>query len=191
MTAESGKTSTTSLTPGARRVLDAATSLFYARGIAAVGVDAIAAASGLTKRTLYDRFGSKEALVVAYLRERDAAWSQRWEQRLAAASGPLTLTVFDAYAEDSDPSGLGCAFLNAAAELPPDHPGWAVIRAHKSRVAERIGDLVASDLGHADPDLAETVFLLVEGGVSQQRVDGDSRRLLAARRLAAGLLGDD
>jgi AcrR family transcriptional regulator len=33
-----------------------------------VGVDAIAAEAGVTKKTLYDKFGSKDRLVAAYLR---------------------------------------------------------------------------------------------------------------------------
>ena len=73
--------SSTTLTPGARRILDVASALFYERGIHAVGVDTIAAESGVTKRTLYDRFGSKDALVVAYLAERD----RRWRERVVAA----------------------------------------------------------------------------------------------------------
>lgn len=51
------------LTPAAQRILDTASALFYARGINAVGVDTIAAESGVTKRTLYDRFGSKDQLL--------------------------------------------------------------------------------------------------------------------------------
>ena len=78
------------LTPGARRVLDAASELFYERGIHAVGVDTIAEAAGVTKKTLYDRFGSKEALVVAYLQHRDARWREHLADHLARvpAAGP-------------------------------------------------------------------------------------------------------
>lgn len=47
------------MTPAARRVLDTAARLFYDRGIHAVGVDLIAAEAGVTKKTLYDRFGSR------------------------------------------------------------------------------------------------------------------------------------
>ncbi len=68
------------LTPGARRALDAAGRLFYERGIHAVGVDLIAAEAGVTKKTLYDRFGSKEQIVVEYLADRD----ERWRAFLAA-----------------------------------------------------------------------------------------------------------
>ena len=44
------------LTTGARRILETAGELFYAHGVHAVGVDTIAAESGITKRTLYNRF---------------------------------------------------------------------------------------------------------------------------------------
>ena len=52
------------MTRAARRVLEAAERLFYERGIHAVGVDLIAAEARVTKKTLYDRFGSKERIVV-------------------------------------------------------------------------------------------------------------------------------
>ena len=79
---------TPALTPGARRILDAAERLFYAQGIHAVGVEAIAAEAGMTKRTLYNRFGSKEALVEAYLRQRHERWWVRLQERLAVAPEP-------------------------------------------------------------------------------------------------------
>ena len=178
----------TALTPAAERILDAATGLFYAHGIAAVGVDAVAATSGATKRTLYDRFGSKEALVVAYLQRRDRDWWARWEARIEAAGADAALTVFDAYALDTDPRGRGCAFLNAAAELPDDHPGREVIRDHKRRVRARLGALLEGRVPRSADDGADLLYLLVEGGVSQQAVDGDSSALDRARRLARGLL---
>ena len=83
-----GTSTATHLTPRARRILEVASRLFYLHGIHAVGVDTIAAESGVTKRTLYDRFGSKDALVTAYLQERHDTWWARLEQRLASASRP-------------------------------------------------------------------------------------------------------
>jgi AcrR family transcriptional regulator len=177
------------LTPGAERILEAASRLFYERGLHAVGVDAIAAESGVTKRTLYDRFGSKDALVEAYLRRRDAHWWARWEQRIVSAASPRALTVFDAYRDDVDLSGRGCAFLNAAAELAPTHPAFPVIRAHKRRVQLRIAELLREDGFAAADALADHLYLLVEGAVSQQGIDGDSDRLHRARSLAAAVLG--
>src|SRR3954469_11437904 len=53
-----------------QRILESADRLFYLRGIRAVGVDAIAAEIGISKRTLYNHFPSKEALIAAYLERR-------------------------------------------------------------------------------------------------------------------------
>src|SRR5207248_703582 len=57
--------------PNAHDALLGATSeLTYARGITGTGVDAIAAQAGVTKRTLYQHFGSKDQLVAEALSER-------------------------------------------------------------------------------------------------------------------------
>src|SRR5215203_765493 len=63
-----------SKTPAADRILWAASEMFYREGIRAVGVDAIAAEAGVTKKTLYEKFGSKDRLIAAYLRARDERW---------------------------------------------------------------------------------------------------------------------
>jgi len=77
------------LTPGARRILEVASALFYRHGIHAIGVDTIAAESGVTKRTLYDRFGSKDELVAAYLRARDERWRARVVAAVEAETDPV------------------------------------------------------------------------------------------------------
>ncbi|HET6306632.1 MAG TPA: helix-turn-helix domain-containing protein, partial [Rhodopila sp.] len=56
--------------PMMQRILQAADTLFYRKGIRAVGVDAVAAEAGISKRSLYDTFPSKDALVAAYLQHR-------------------------------------------------------------------------------------------------------------------------
>lgn len=176
------------LTAGARKILTAASELFYERGITAVGVDTIAAQSGVTKRTLYDRFGSKDALIVAYLQRRHEQWWARWDERVADAPLPRVLTAFDSYAEDARPSGRGCAFLNAAADLPAAHLGFAVIRDHKRRVRDRLQALITEDGGREPAETAEHLFLLLEGAISHQGIDASGERLATARRFAIELL---
>ena len=56
----------------AERILAAADKLFYAQGIRAVGVDTVAAEAGVSKRTLYNHYPSKDALIAAYLTARAA-----------------------------------------------------------------------------------------------------------------------
>ena len=73
------------LTEAGTRLLDAASDLFYLRGVRAVGVDLIAETAGTTKKTLYDRFGSKDALVALYLLRRAHRWREHLLTRLADA----------------------------------------------------------------------------------------------------------
>ncbi|MDH6608608.1 AcrR family transcriptional regulator [Streptomyces sp. SAI-208] len=150
------------MTPGARRALAAASRLFYERGIHAVGVDLIAAEAGVTKKTLYDRFGSKEQIVVEYLADRDERWRAYLTERLAAA-GPDTVervrAVFEASREWMDAnSPKGCGMVNAHAEISdPAHPAYAVIAGQKQWMLRLFTDLA--------PGQAGTLVLLHEGAM--------------------------
>ncbi|MGP3978319.1 TetR/AcrR family transcriptional regulator [Streptomyces sp. 8N114] len=160
------------LTPGARKILDAASALFYERGITAVGVDLIAKEAGTTKKTLYDRFGGKDALITAYLHERDLrwrAWLTSWVDTHAADTrgGEQLLATFDALAEwTRQHNPRGCGFVNAAAELPdPAHPGRRVITEQKRWLHGYLYELSGA-AGAADPGrLADELALLHEGAV--------------------------
>lgn len=177
------------LTPGARQVLDAASRLFYEHGIHAVGVDGIAEESGVTKRTLYNNFASKDTLVTAYLQHRHSSWWPRLQERIDDAVAPRALALFDVYAEDALHVTRGCAFLNAAAELPTDHPAFAVIRHHKASIEELLARLVREDSPEEPtPDqLGRHLFLLLEGAFAHQGVRG--RELITeAREIARSLL---
>ena len=179
------------LTPAGERILSVAGELFYRQGLHAVGVALIAQTAGVTKKTLYDCFGSKDALVVRYLQRRHQRWWDDLEQRLAAADPPRALTLFDAYTEHPDlDTDRGCAFLNAAVELPPGHPGLDVVREHKSTVRRRLDDLVAEARpGHDTAEISEALFLCLEGATSQLLL-GDRAPLSAARHHARAHLAD-
>ncbi len=165
-------------TPAGQRILDHASALFYEHVITAVGVAGIAEAAGVTKKTLYDQFGSKATLVTAYLQRRHDRWWADLQERLATK--PDVDTVFDTYlAHPQFDTDLGCGFQRAAAELPRDHPGFAVIRAHKQAVRDVLQDLTG------DPDRAEYLFLLLEGAVARRAVEGPADALDRARALAA------
>src|SRR6267378_3738061 len=95
------------------RILDTAGRLFYGQGIRAVGVDTVAAEIGISKRTLYNHFPSKDALIAAYL-------ARRFTPLPPSAKPPVEqiLGIFDRL-ERTFPSKdfRGCPFVNAVAEL--------------------------------------------------------------------------
>ncbi|MCT2593813.1 TetR/AcrR family transcriptional regulator [Streptomyces sp. N2-109] len=177
------------LTPGGRKILDAAALLFYGRGINAVGVDLIARQAGVTKKTLYDRFGSKEALVAAYLRERDQRWREWLTARVSAGGGSAygrVLATFDGLGEwMRRENPRGCAFVNAAAELTgPAHPGRAVIEDQKRWLRGYLREL-GEEAGAADPaGLADELALLHEGATVLGGLSVTENPAATARSLA-------
>jgi AcrR family transcriptional regulator len=154
--------------PPRERILAAASDLFYRLGVRAVGVEAIAAAAGTNKMTLYRHFASKDALVAEYLRclARDAG--KFWDDLAAAHPGDPRgqlrgwLAAMQAHVLDADQRG--CALANAAIELPEkDHPARRVIEEFKSAQRDRLVALCGST-GIAEPELlADELFLLLEG----------------------------
>lgn len=182
---------TKTLTPAAERVLDVAGKLFYERGITAVGVEGIAAAAGVTKKTLYDRFGSKAQLVAEYLRRRDRRYREHVEQTLARGrKADRPLLMFDAlqsWIERENPRG--CAFVNANAELAePDHPGRAAIAEQKQWQLERLRQLVDEAGVRRPAAVAETLFILLEGATVASTLGVAENAVRTARRTAAAVL---
>lgn len=158
------------MTPAAQRVLEAAARLFYERGVHAVGVDLIAAEAGVTKKTLYDRFGSKEQIVVEYLADRDERWRAFLAQCLDTARptpAARVLAVFDASrAWSAENSPKGCGMVNAHAEISdPSHPAYPLITGQKQWMLTLFTDLA----GDITPDgagcLGRTLMLLHEGAL--------------------------
>ena len=183
------------LTPGAQRVLDAASRLFYGNGIHAVGVDTIAAEAGVTKKTLYDRFGSKEALVTAYLQARDHEWRAYVEEYVSERSDDPAQQLLDAFdalaAWSSERSPRGCSFVNAYAELPdPSHPGHRAIVEQKRWMTEFFAAR-ARAAGLRDPDsVADDLMLLYDGALVTRGMHTVEDAMRRARRIAAAIVGD-
>jgi AcrR family transcriptional regulator len=180
------------LTPAGHRLLEAASELFYDRGIRAVGVDLIAETAGTTKKTLYDCFGSKDALVALYLQRRAGRWQDFLSTRLEAA-GPdaadQVATVFEALQAWHDHGERGCAFVNAYAELGGhDHPGLDVIRVEKRWMHDLFQGL-AAEVGGADPEyVGNLLHLVYEGALVQATAGGLPGAIERASEAAVNLV---
>jgi AcrR family transcriptional regulator len=177
--------------PKARdRIFAVARDLFYRRGIRAVGVESIVAAAGATKMSLYRSFPSKDDLVVAYLRERDALYWAWWDEIMDRHRGDpraqLRALVESVAKKTSRPSYRGCPFTNAVTEFPEeDHPGREVGAENKRELRARLRGLAAA-LNARDPAmLGDQLFLLLEGAYASGQVmgpDGPSNSIVAAAK---------
>lgn len=180
--------------PARERLLDAAEELFYERGIAATGVDAVLRRARVAPATLYAHFGGKDHLVAAYLQRRHERWRATWDEVLSRC-GPdpdaRALSVFDALDRFSplEQAPRGCAFLAAAVEVTdPGHPAYAWLAADTRLLSDRLHEL-AADTGADDPAaLAAELLLSYDGALAartRRAVVPDAPRLPRSRELAA------
>jgi AcrR family transcriptional regulator len=188
----SGEKRATRRRPGAERLLETASDLFYREGIRAVGVDTISERAGVSKRTLYNRFGGKDELVAEYLRRRDERWRAylRGVTKGVADHRGKFLAVFGAYEEWlAGEDFRGCPFANAATEFPdPNHPARVVAQQHKEGVKDHLAAL-ATDAGFHDPEnLAERLHLLLEGAIVTAAMRRSGESLEVARSVALELM---
>lgn len=171
--------------PMAERIMAAADQLFYQKGIRAVGVDTVAAEAGISKRSLYDTFPSKDALVAAYLRQRI--------QPLPASDQPpaaQVLALFDQlHARFAKGDFRGCPFVNAVTELAEDcETARAIALDYKEERRQHIASLLAQ-AGMGDPDtLASQIALLFEGAIASMLVGQDPVVAIQARNAAKVLM---
>lgn len=171
-----------------QRLLSAADELFYLDGVTATGVDAVIARAGVATGSLYNNFGSKDALIEAYLNDRDERWRGHWENCIAEHADPVDriLALFTAvqrWAQIAD-TRRGCAHLAAAVQLPADHPGTRAAAAHKHHLTNRLSELCAL-AGAAEPaDLAQDLLLIYEGMQNMIAMNLDPDPIGRAHRLA-------
>jgi AcrR family transcriptional regulator len=182
--------------PDAReRILDTAYELFSRHGIRAVGIDSIISQSGVARMTLYRHFGSKDALVLAFLDRREARWTKDWLQReverRAVDPAERLLAIFDVFDEWFQRDDFeGCSFINVLLEIAD--PTSELHRASANYLA-RIRALVAevaSAAGIADPEgLAHKWHILMKGSIVAAG-EGDRRAARRAREVASLVLGE-
>ena len=176
--------------PSARdALLEATNELIYTGGITGTGVDAIAARAGVTKRTLYQHFGSKDRLVAEALNDRSRRALLNLEtsaRRRSEETGELAILALFEVIENAlrTNTPAGCAFINASLEINrPGHPVREAALAHLRAREELVRQLLA-EAGIEDADLAAQVTLLVDGAYA---VGGSRRDPAAARHAKAAV----
>ncbi|MFI2211719.1 TetR/AcrR family transcriptional regulator [Streptomyces sp. NPDC020141] len=174
------------------RVLEAARSLFAERGVQAVGMDAVRTAAGVSLKRIYQLYPSKDALVEAVLRQRDAEVREAVAAHGAARSDDpreRVLAVFDYLAEwFAEPGFRGCLFINTHGELGGISAGVTdIARAHKAALREYFARL--TDELDAPALLADQLTLLANGAMSTAGINGSPLPAAHAKEAARVLLG--
>jgi AcrR family transcriptional regulator len=176
------------------RIIAAASKLFYSEGIRGVSVDAVAAQAGVTKRTLYYHFRSKDDLVAAYLTARDQPNLVLFKQWFDEAQGGLAAKVQNIFRHLArsarHPKWRGCGFLRTTAELAnlPGHPAIRIGAAHKKKFESWLRDVFEAEGIHDPSQLARQMLLLLDGSFAVGLLHRDASYMETAGEAAFALV---
>lgn len=181
---------------GRDRIVAAAIELFYAHGFQGVGLDQVIAEAGVTKTTFYRHFESRDDLMVAAVKQRDAWEMVAWDRAVERIGGDdpraQLLAVFDVLdVWFNDEKFGGCMFINTAGEFPsPTHPVHRAAAEHKRKSRDVFASL-AIRAGAAEPNaFADRFALLVEGTLVMRQVHGRDDAAVLARPMAEQLIDE-
>lgn len=180
--------------PTRERIIAAATKLFYSEGIRATGVDAVAERAGVTKKTLYYHFQTKDELITAYLASRDQptlAYYERWFAETSGKTADKVRGLFSSFGKSADtPNWRGCGFLRTIAELAstPGHPAIKAGAAHKKKFEAWMADTLARDGVDDAGKIARQIVILLDGAATVMLIHRDAAYVETAGDVAAALV---
>ncbi|MEU6372492.1 TetR/AcrR family transcriptional regulator [Streptomyces sp. NPDC046909] len=150
------------------RLLDAATELFYRDGVH-IGVEALCRTAGVSKRSMYQLFSSKDEVLAVALERRAPDYANAFfpASQDAGSARERILYVFERLEKlSAEPEYHGCPYLAVQVELKdPEHPASEVARVVKGRLTEGFRAL-AEEGGARDPQLLARQLTLVFDGAS-------------------------
>ncbi|WP_327010249.1 TetR/AcrR family transcriptional regulator [Dactylosporangium sp. NBC_01737] len=159
--------------PTRERLLRTAADLFYAEGVGAVGVERLCQTAGVSKRSMYQLFATKDDLVAEALRVHGPATVAHYFAPEDAGLTPREriLHVFGVLEEQAAAPGFhGCPFANTTIELhDATHQASRVALEFKQQL-EVYFQRQAALLGARDPQQLGTQLLIVFDGASVRAV---------------------
>ena len=176
------------------QIVVAATRLFYGQGIKAVSMDAVAETAGVTKKTLYYHFTSKDELVAATIAARDQPTLdlyRRWFAETDGSAADKVRGLFIKLGKSVDtPRWRGCGFLRTIAELAntPAHPAVRAGAAHKKRFEAWLEAELRDENVEGAAALARRIVILLDGATTVMLIHRDLAYVEAAGQMARGLV---
>ena len=171
--------------PAKVRILATADRLFYEEGIRTVGIDRLIGESNVTKATFYKHWGSKDRLILQYLRGRHRAMQLQMEELEANLDHPATAIrslIVSMSSEIDRPGFRGCPFINASAEYSdPTSPARQLVSAHREWYTDTLMELLRN-AGHPLPGDAADELMLARDGAMVGGYAGDPVSAIAALR---------
>jgi AcrR family transcriptional regulator len=158
------------------RILEVADRLFYADGVRATGTEKIMSIAEVAKATFYRHFESKDALVLAYLENRDRALWDYLSHPAPPKDLREALTKFEQMA--SRPEIIGCPFLRIASEYPDiAHPYHRLAIEHQNKIVDYLTDLLEPFAVIDKRAAAAAILSVIDGAFSLRTLYGNSKQI--------------
>jgi AcrR family transcriptional regulator len=177
------------------RILDTASRLFYDQGYHVTGINQIIEEADIARASLYNHFPSKTDLLLAYLDNTHASWFEELDAFLKPVEGPRErlLALFDfRILRQRKFKYKGCHFNRIAAEASDDQEVLTRVKKHKQRFRDLIHELVSQIPDRRsildNDQLADTLFLLLEGGIAVGLMYRSSEAAEQSKRIAETIL---
>jgi len=148
--------------------------IFEAEGFRGIGIDRVIEPSGVSTRTLYKHFGSRDGLVIAVLEARHRAFMDLLE---GDAEGIDSVgTLFDTLQDWMEVHGArGCMLLRARSEYASASDAIvSLVHQQKDAFRTEVAHRVRAALGREDTQLTTQVWVLFEGATAVASVAGTS-----------------
>jgi AcrR family transcriptional regulator len=153
-----------------QRILETANRLFYEEGIRAVGIDRLISESSVTKATFYKHYGSKDKLILEYLKVRSSLEHEFLASLQSAETNPTEVirALMTAISDEVHRERFrGCPFLNAAAEFSdPLHPVRILVAEHRDWITDEYSLLLRSAGNPLPGDAADELMLARDGAMA-------------------------
>jgi len=155
-------------------IIEDAVRIFDTEGFRAVGIDRLLGPSGVSTRTFYKYFGSRDGLVIAVLEARHRGFMAQLEAN--ALDVDSVGVLFDTLRLWMEERGArGCMLLRARSEYAEANEEIvALVHRQKCEFRDEVARRVLNDLGCDDTQLCAQLWLLFEGATAAAGVVGVS-----------------
>lgn len=178
------------------RLLESATNLFMMEGIRVIGIDRVLREADVAKASLYSLYGSKDALVTAYIEAMDEQYRKDWTDKAVLMADPIdkVLIFFDMAIEQEPVKNFRASHFKTAANEYPNPEAdsereiVAACQAHRTWLLSTVTALLNAKNGYPSETQARQIIVLLEGGLEGARLDHSVEPLITAREMARTLL---
>lgn len=184
---------TAASTPKRDEIIARAYDVFYKQGFHATGVDTVLADSGISKRTLYKYFRTKEELIAAIVTHYQKVLFSTFPAEMAKRSSnpkQQILSMFDIEREAFEANNYnGCLAINAALEFQGKD---GTIESGCSSIYVKLEEFIAELCTQAKYKnakvLANQIIIILAGAIVLSQMHRDPNAMRNAKKMVSGLL---